>query len=163
MSEDEKKLNLEKLSSRITYPEILNNVDLEYIIKGNNVKENIVVKEPCESYSYEFELRLKHLSLRHNDDRSIDIYDPDGGSVFLTVPAPFMCDARGKVSYDVEYETERTKENGTYVLKVTADSGWINAEDTVFPVTIDPNIEIQTSSGVRSAYYNNKKMCIRDR
>ena len=61
MSEDEKKLNLEKLSSRITYPEILNNVDLEYIIKGNNVKENIVVKEPV-SYTH-LQTLLPSLSL----------------------------------------------------------------------------------------------------
>lgn len=59
----QKMMTLDKLSSRIIYEDILDGVDLEYIVVSNNVKENIIVKEQKDVYSYSFTLKLKQ-SLR---------------------------------------------------------------------------------------------------
>ncbi len=46
----QKMMTLDKLSSRIIYEDILDGVDLEYIVVSNNVKENIIVKEQKDVY-----------------------------------------------------------------------------------------------------------------
>ena len=44
-TELQKLMTLDKLSSRILYENILNGVDLEYVVEANDIKENIIVKE----------------------------------------------------------------------------------------------------------------------
>lgn len=45
----EKFTTLDRLTSRVLYTDILNDVDVEYIVNSLNVKENIIVKERQES------------------------------------------------------------------------------------------------------------------
>ena len=40
------------------------NTDLEYVLEGNNIKENIIVKEKSDSYEYNFLFELKGLKVR---------------------------------------------------------------------------------------------------
>ena len=54
----QKLLHLENLSSKILYPDILPGADLEYVVGSGNIKENLLVKERAEVYSYTFDLRL---------------------------------------------------------------------------------------------------------
>lgn len=46
---------LHKFSSGAIYKDILPSTDLEYIISGGSIKENIIVKDKCDSYTYTFE------------------------------------------------------------------------------------------------------------
>lgn len=55
----QKMMTLDKLSSRILYADILDGVDLEYVVESLNIKENIFVKEKKDSYSYTFTIKLK--------------------------------------------------------------------------------------------------------
>ena len=55
------------------------------------------------------------------------------------MPAPYMYDASGKTSEDVQYKVEQIDE-GEYVLYVAPDAEWINSEDRIFPVTVDPTV-----------------------
>lgn len=71
------------------------------------------------------------------EDGSILIYSEETDEPEYEVPAPYMYDTEGEESFDVFYNIETT--NGDYYLTVFADSTWINAEDRVFPVTIDPS------------------------
>ena len=48
-TELQKMMNLEKLSSRIVYENILDGVDIEYVADSLNIKENIIVKEKKDS------------------------------------------------------------------------------------------------------------------
>lgn len=57
----QKMMTLDNLSSRIIYSEILDGVDLEYVLDSVNVKENIIVKTKQDSYSYSFNLKLNNL------------------------------------------------------------------------------------------------------
>lgn len=50
----QKMLTLENLSARVLYKDILDGVDLEYIINSYDVKENIIVKKKSTNYSYTF-------------------------------------------------------------------------------------------------------------
>jgi hypothetical protein len=61
--------------------------------------------------------------------------------VIFDIPAPYMIDGAGNEGYDVTYELSRQR-NGKYLFSIVADETWINAEGRVFPVTIDPAIEV---------------------
>ena len=48
-AELQKMMSLEKLSSKVLYKDILDGVDLEYVIDSYDIKENIIVKEKSDS------------------------------------------------------------------------------------------------------------------
>ena len=54
----QKMMNLEKLSSKVIYKDILSGVDIEYVTNGGGIKENIIIKERAAAYSYSFSLNL---------------------------------------------------------------------------------------------------------
>ena len=147
----QKMMTLDKLSSKILYPEILDGVDLEYVVNSCNIKENIIVKERADSYSYTFEIQLNNLEAVLCEDGSVAISDPDTDEIVYTIPKGYMFDANGEYSDAVEY-TLTNGGNGKYALTVTADAEWINDEGRVFPVTIDPPITVNSNSMMTDTY-----------
>jgi RHS repeat-associated protein len=114
-------------------------------VNSCNIKENIIVKERADSYSYTFEIQLNNLEAVLCEDGSVAISDPDTDEIVYTIPKGYMFDADGAYSEAVGY-TLANGGNGKYSLTVTADAEWINVEERVFPITIDPTIFNPTSS-----------------
>ncbi len=152
---------LSKTVSSVSYRNVLPQTDIEYILQGNNIKENIVVNAPKERYSYTFELELCNLTAARTSAGEITLRD--GEETVYTLPAPFMYDADGKYSEAVDYTLTPSNGNGKYTLTVTADEGWLNAEERVFPVTIDPTITVactpQTDSTIVSGSGSTVRHC----
>jgi len=123
----------------IVYENVKTNTDLEYVLDGNDVKENIIVKRAGGSYVYRFTLTLTGLTATLLPTGNISLTDSETGEEKYTIPAPYMYDADGVLSYDVHY-TLTSAGSGNYTLTVTASDEWINAEDRAFPVTIDPTV-----------------------
>lgn len=140
-----------KLSSKILYPEILDGVDLEYVVNSCNIKENIIVKERADSYSYTFEIQLNNLEAVLCEDGSVAISDSDTDEVVYAIPKGYMFDADGEYSDAVEY-TLTNGENGKYSLTVSANAAWINDEERAFPVTVDPPITVNSNSMMTDTY-----------
>lgn len=139
-SELQKLMTLDNLSSQILYPDILEGVDLEYVVESLNVKENIIVKEPRDNYQYTFTIALNNLEAALSEDGSVQIFDSSTFEVVYNIPAGFMYDANGEYSTAVTY-TLTDNGNGKYSLTVTADAEWVNATERAFPVVIDPTTE----------------------
>ena len=133
-------------TSSITYSNVVANTDLQYLLSGNNIKENIIVNAPAESYVYRFEMNLEGLIAMKDENGSINLLDATTKELCYRIPAPYMYDANGTLSHDVEY-TLTAKSKGVYLLTVTADAEWMNAEDRVYPVVIDPTLSTE-------AYYD---------
>ncbi len=134
----------------IVYPEFVAGADLQYIVSGKKVKENIIVKERQDSYVYEFELKLTNLEIElSQDQRSINLYvnnvSGENSEItkenIFTIPMPYMYDSLGTTSQDVNYELDQLP-NGNYLFSIIADSEWINASNRQFPVIIDPVIHV---------------------
>lgn len=137
--------NLQSKGSSATYVNADRDTDIEYSLAGNNIKENIVIKERAEDYRYLFALRTDGLKLRVSEDNeNLELYsemvDASGKTVEkqqAVIPAPFMYDAAGESSSEVYFELVPQDEGG-YHFAVVASAEWINAENRAFPVTIDP-------------------------
>ena len=139
VTELEKITVLNKMISSVKYADILEGVDLEYVVSGNDVKENIIVKEKAETYIYQFDMKLNKLAAEIQDDGTIALKDDKSGEVVYTIAMPYMFDANGEHSKEVTYTLEQIN-NKEYRITVTADAEWINAEERAFPVTIDPPV-----------------------
>jgi len=150
--------------NEVCYNNFVPNMDLQYILNGNGVKENIIVKERLDSYDFGFKLKVKNLELKLSEDnKTIEFLSvgsnheinlsqaPSGdeaacndenkadAKVIFTIPAPDMSDAKDEQSYDIDYNLTQTGE-GEYILKVIPNAEWLNSSDRVFPVTIDPSV-----------------------
>lgn len=136
-------------SSSVLYEEIMPGIDLEYVIEPFVVKENIVVKEVKSKYEYAFRLDLTGLYPVLTEENSIMLYDTDTGKLKYKIPAPYMYDSDGYISYDVYYSLVDV--SGIYYLTVTASPEWINADERNFPVTIDPTY-METAGIVEDTY-----------
>ena len=142
---DSEREKLDKLQSvdnltKIRYNDIRKDIDLEYEIYANNIKESIIVNSKQSDYVYKFELKLNKLSAILNEDGSISLIDEKSGEEKYTMPTPFMFDDSGMLSTEVYYTLTQ---NGKYKyeLTVTADKEWINDSERNFPVTIDPTLD----------------------
>ena len=132
-----KMMNLERLAASVKYEEILDGVDIEYVVESLSVKENIIVKEPQDGYTYTFELKLNNLSARAEDDGSVSIIN-DSGECVYTIPAPIAFDAVGAYS-PVGTATQTLEgKNNKYTLTVSVDPEWMNSEERAYPITVDP-------------------------
>ena len=90
--------------SSILYKNILKNTSIEYVLDGNDVKENIIVYAPCESYVYTFRLSVTGLKAKLDDAGNIRLYDTETKKSVYVIPAPYMYDANGEISKDVSYK-----------------------------------------------------------
>lgn len=136
MTKLERLTNIENISSSIVYTDILDGVDLEYVLVSNSIKENIIVKEPSEAYRYTFTLQLNGL-IAELEGGAVVLLDSDTEETIYRIPAPFMYDASGAESYAAYYTLTSTG-NGKYEFTLTADAEWINSAERSFPVVIDP-------------------------
>ena len=121
----------------ISYSGIFDQTDFVYEVKGNQVKENIVIKQKQNVYRYLFEIETKNLSLIQEGDEIL-AYDQSQNAVFK-IPAAYMFDAQGNRSEEVGYQL--TESQGKYFLMIEGSAEWINAAGRAFPVTIDPIVE----------------------
>lgn len=148
---NEQVMQLDKLTSKAEYSDILPGVDIEYTVQSNGIKEYIVVNERQDEYEFSFELELGNLVVRENEDGSISLMADDGEEMYI-IPAPYMFDANEQFSNAVNYSIT-SKDDGKYILTATADSEWINNDKTILPVKIDPTItKKQTSSTIMDTF-----------
>ena len=134
--------NLEKISSKLKYENIFGNTDIEYELVSNNVKENIIIKSGGSSvYAYTFVLSLENLEIVQNDNGSVTLRDSESKEDKYVIPAPYMYDNAGEYSYNAQYVV-RESADGEYSFTIVADPEWINAEERVFPITLDPSIQV---------------------
>ena len=141
-----------KASQKIYYENILPDTNIEYIVNGSGVKENIVIKSAQSNYQYSFEIDVKDLALTLEDDGCIYAKDVNTGKTVFVLPKPFMLDANYEYSDNVSYSIS-SKNKKKYEITVTADAEWINSSDRTFPVTIDPAIQTEQSNTAMDSVY----------
>ena len=139
----------------ISFADIVEGSDMEYSVTGNGVKEDIIVKTKSAVYRYPFILECENVFAEYMEaEKTVVFKDPETNLEVFSIPAPFMTDAEGVVSTAVAYELKELA-FGKYAFTVTADNDWINAEDRVLPVTIDPQILVQGSAYMSTYSWDN--------
>ena len=123
----------------IVYEDFFPSVDLEYIVMSIGVKENIILRERSENYDYVFELNCGRLSAEL--DKTGNILLGNGEELVFIIPHGYMEDNDGAFSDGVEYSLEE-KGDGKYLLTVSCEKEWLDEEERVYPVKIDPTVQM---------------------
>ena len=135
---------LSNISSSITYKDILKNIDLNYVNIGNELKENVIIKNKNIDNSIKFEYNLNGLQYKQTEDGSIIIFQNSEDNIAFVLDKPFMYDKQNKLSDDIKTEIVPTKKG--FKLIVTPSREYLEAEDTVYPVVIDPPVETEKNT-----------------
>lgn len=126
-------------------------VTLRYAATLNGFKEEILLERYTGVNTFAFELDTHGLRLEL-DGAGCLLTDPDTGEAVGTVGALVVYDASGgaapgPLEYRHTYEVETVTPNQRYILTAVVDEAFLLDEDTVYPVTIDPSVEVQSYRG----------------
>ena len=158
-----KVLGKTKSTNQLSYEQIEENVNLEYKVEANKIKENIIIKAPQETYEFEFKMNIKDLKAQlSKNEQNIELLDQQNTIQYI-IPSPYMFDNNNQYSNDIGYEIVDEGE-GILTFTLKADSSWINNPERVFPVTLDPEIIIQLEENefMKHYYVSDNHACLPD-
>lgn len=143
----------------IRYNDVYENVDYQYTVIGNSLKEDIILLERQERNQFSFRLNTPGLKASL-EEGVILVYEGSRENPLFVLDAPFMEDAEGTRSSDVKLTLAGS--GGAYTVKVEADREWLEAEERQYPVRIDPTplvpsdefIFATVSQGEPAAHYD---------
>lgn len=138
-------------NNKIKYLNCFPNVDVEYIVENEQLKENIILKSQVDAPQFMFSLKLdENVSMLPQPDGSIDFIDLVTLEKLWSMPAPFAIDAEGNRTNDVSYSQDEVFYNGIVYKSLSVTINDVNfLNNAVYPVTIDPTI----CSGAWGSYY----------
>ncbi len=127
---------LNAINQKVTYDNIQKNVNLEYIINSNTIKENIILEKYIPNYNISFEYNVKNLTLDINKYGNYSFFNDEGIEV-LAFDNLYMFDSIGNISNQVKIEVKEIAKN-KYNVKISPNEEFLaNAK---YPVTIDPSV-----------------------
>ena len=137
---------LHKLTSSVRYTDIMEGVDIEYVLVGDRIYENIILKDDTAESAYTFRLSMEGLTLETENGGALVLADSESGEEVFTIPASFMVDsgtpdastAAARYSDDVSYTL--TYAGNDVLLTISASEDFLSDSSRVYPVTIDPPI-----------------------
>ncbi|MFV2017825.1 hypothetical protein [Micromonospora sp. LOL_023] len=131
-----------------TYPDVLPDVDLLVRATRTGFEQLLTVKNrDAVDRVREVPLTLTGPGIaghRHDEQGGVTLTGPDGATL-ATVPAPAMWDAQttpaGTPARTASIETTVTARPDGVDLLLRPDIGWLDAPETVYPVTLDPTVD----------------------
>ncbi len=136
-------------SSAIEYADVYSGADLRYDTTAGILKESVIIKNRQNgNRTYRYNITADGLELRLESDGRVEFYEPSSAEPVFTMPAPLMFDAKEEYSYDIDVKLKQKK--GAYELSYTPDKDWLNDQERIYPVTLDPSIVV--NSGVEDSY-----------
>ncbi|MEA5027010.1 MAG: DUF6531 domain-containing protein, partial [Erysipelotrichaceae bacterium] len=124
------------------------NTIFRYYADISTFKEEITMLAPQASYEYHYQLKVTNGSIVQKDGQ-LYITGPDNQQLMI-LSAPVAIDAAGADLSSLPMEL--TTDDEGYQLTLTVDSAWMNADERVFPVIIDPqfkDIASETDTTIR--------------
>jgi len=120
----------------ILYNDVFENIDYQYTVVGNSIKEDIILRERTERASFSMAIDAGGLKIKEKEG-VILIYEDDETDPVFCLTAPQMYDAAGETSLNVMLSLMES--DGVYTVTVTPDAAWLAAKERAYPVRIDPS------------------------
>lgn len=132
----------DNIESHVTFENVCSNdVDIQYTVLPNKIKENIILNEKTELISYDMNITCDGLVAEVNAENSVEFYD-ELGEMQFQIQTPYMYDDVYELSYDIKIEI-KTNSNG-YTITFYPNQEWLNDNKRVYPITIDPTVKSGT-------------------
>ncbi|MFC6079866.1 RHS repeat-associated core domain-containing protein [Sphaerisporangium aureirubrum] len=133
----------------VTYPRVWRDADVRVDVVPGGVKETVVLHSPSAPASFDFPLALKGLTAATVDGQVV--FTDEAGRRRAAVPAGSMADSAARPATSAKVSYSLRAEGGRPVLRVSADPAWLAAPGRVFPVMVDPSVEISAAGTSLSA------------
>lgn len=146
---DAKPKEIVKNKNRCSFVECFPNVDVEYIVLPEKLKENIILKEKVDMREFEFTLKYDRIIIERNEEGGLIIKDKENEKILWNITRPFMKDAEGNVSFGVMYELDHDGEFDVFRV-VIDDEKFLN--EAKYPIYIDPTTEFKDASKIIDAH-----------
>lgn len=121
----------------IRYSNVFPDVDFQYTVFGNTVKEDIILLEKQDRNEFSYKLRGTGLKFK-KDGNSVVAYKDSFREPSFRITAPVMVDAAGVPSVDIKVKFSQSGNIVTFV----ADKDWLDDPERTYPVRIDPGTEL---------------------
>ena len=130
---------LPNLVSSITYPAATGATTITYNVLPGAVREYIeITSKQADAPIYSMTLKCANVSPTVQEDGRIIMQNASGEDVF-TISAPYMTDANGVISTDVETSLQ-SGSNDEYTYTLSPSTQWLNDSQRAYPVVIDPDV-----------------------
>ena len=126
----------ENLMSEMLYENIYDNIDLQCLVNSLGVKENFIIKSKNVNNEFVIQYKINNLNAVQKNEREISLTDKNGKEVYI-IEAPYMTDSAGNGSSDVSVKITNQK-NNKLTVTLSYDKSWLEDDERVFPVTLDP-------------------------
>ena len=112
----------------------------EYTSLNEGLKETIVLEENPEDNVFLFKINVEGLKAELNEEENtVILMDKENDEVKAVIEKPFMNDDSGEAySEDLIYKLEDGSEENSYILTLTVSREYLDDEERIYPVTIDP-------------------------
>lgn len=133
---------ISQTQSSVTYNDVAENTDLQYIVTPNSIKENIIVsnKESVKD-TYTFTFETNGLNAEKLDDGGV-VFKDENNEIKFRIPRPVMTDSSLAISYDINVVLIKNADD-TITLEYSPSSEWTSNSNRVYPITIDPAINVE--------------------
>lgn len=134
--------------NKFKYISVFPNVDLEYTVTSEKLKENIIVHNSTALQPFTFSLKFDDgLRIELQEDNSIFFFDVDTGEKLWEIAKPYAVDSsENQLRTDnVIYTLGKQTYNGVEYDSITVelqDTEFLN--NAIFPIQIDPTVTITT-------------------
>ena len=127
----------------LLYNSVQEDIDVQYEINENGVKEGIILQSWTGVNEFNYSFYKKGYSAYIDNNRVYVCNKGDDIPLFI-ISAPRMIDSNGEESSDIDVTLSQI--GGSYIVTLTADSDWLSAPERMYPVTVDPTIEVPTDN-----------------
>ena len=126
--------------NQMTYEEIEEGMDLQYVCQEKGIKESLIIKNRKDCYDYDFEMEIGDLTPVYNEKENVLELTSNGKKIYRIL-SPYMEDQNHERSEACSYQIVEKGEH-TLTLHLHCDETWMNDEKRAFPVIVDPTIEV---------------------
>ena len=147
MQEVAENVNIFKNSSG-KYSNIYENVDFNYVIENDSIKEYIVLKDKTSPSKFTFDFNLNNLNVIE-ENNTIYFVNSYGEKVF-EIGSFFAVDCNGAYTEDIKYNYEIVEK--TMKLEIILSEDYLNDSTRAFPVVIDPTILVTGQYSTYDSY-----------
>ncbi|MCS5736280.1 PA14 domain-containing protein [Herbiconiux daphne] len=158
--------------SHVEYPEVFDDADLVYDVSAGGVKENLRLNSapadpadpdgddpPSASLSWSWRVDADGLSLSKDAIGAITFTNADGEAILQMPPAivydSASSDDTGRGDASRAATTTLLHRGDHWVVVVTVDRDWLNSPARVYPVLVDPSIDVFTDGDDVHSYKSN--------
>lgn len=119
------------------YKNVYQDVDLDYSLSENKLKETVVLNSESSQKEFTVNYHLKDLTPYQTDSKTIELLNKNQKCVY-TISAPKMLDSAGKSCENLNLEILNC-ENDKLKVKIVCDQSWLEEEERVYPIFVDPD------------------------